>query len=503
MIFEKISAPKLRETYFRGKHESGLDIIVIPKKQTTLYALFATRYGSVDNKFRTEKEKDFHEVPAGVAHFLEHKLFENSNGEDTFLRFSRLGASANAFTSNDVTAYLFSATENYAESLEELVRFVSDPYFTPETVEKEMGIIEQELRMYEDNPHRALYENMLLCLYENHPVRISVGGTVETIREITPEILYNCYNTFYNLSNMALAVAGNVTVEQVLAIADKVLKDEAPVKIEQIIPDEPDEVVTDYTEEIMNVDIPKFAIGFKENRETPVRTAKETVCANILLDIIAGKVSPLYEKMLSEGLINPSFGNEYFIGRGFSVPMFIGESDNPEKVRDLICERIDELRKAGISEEDFEISKNDFFARVFEVPTNEPYVLFEVSTATGSFVSKVRQTVFDFVTENAAIDKNNYILNFRTFGSAKSNMCVIIDVVGSTQEIADTICSLARSRMLHCDFEGRKSTAGNIAFPFSPSDIHMGEVYEFSIFHLAKVASLCETSVLKTEEVGK
>ena len=231
MDFKKIVCDKFQETYFKGVHESGLEVIVIPKKQATLYSLFATRYGSVDNEFKVEGEENFHTVPAGVAHFLEHKLFENSNGEDTFLRFSKLGASCNAFTSTDTTAYLFTATENYYESLEELVSFVSDPYFTPETVEKEMGIIEQELRMYEDNPHRVLYENMLTCLYEAHPVRISVGGTVESIHEITPDILYTCYNTFYNPCNMMLIVCGDVLCDKVAEVVTRSLPKREKVKV--------------------------------------------------------------------------------------------------------------------------------------------------------------------------------------------------------------------------------------------------------------------------------
>ena len=340
--------------------DNGLKIYIMEKPEfNTAYAVFGTKYGSIDTAFSLNGGKTV-TVPEGIAHFLEHKLFESEDG-DAFTKYAKTGAYANAFTSFDKTCYLFSCSNMFYENLDILLGFVQSPYFTAQTVQKEQGIIGQEIRMYDDSPAWCVLFNALRAMYHNNPVKIDIAGTVESIAEITADLLYSCYNTFYNLSNMALAVAGNVTVEQVLAVADKVLKDEAPVKIEQIIPEEPETVVTDYTEEIMNVDIPKFAIGFKENRETPVRTAKETVCANILLDIIAGKVSPLYEKMLSEGLINPSFGNEYFIGRGFSVPMFIGESVSPEKVRDLICKRIDELRKNGITEEDFEISKKRLY----------------------------------------------------------------------------------------------------------------------------------------------
>ena len=361
MEYTSIKSELLKEEYFEINHKSGLKIFVMPKPDYAgAFAMFGTKYGSVDTCFKTDKDQNYTKVPEGIAHFLEHKLFE-SEELDAFARFEKTGASANAFTSFDRTCYIFQCSDNFDKSLEILLDFVKAPYFTEETVQKEQGIIGQEIRMYQDSPDWQVLFNLLGGIYHNNPVKIDIAGTVESIAEITAELLYSCYNTFYNLSNMALAVAGNVTVEQVLAVADKVLKAEEKVTIEQIIPEEPEKVVTDYTEEVMNVDIPKFAIGFKEKKETLVRTAKETVCCNILLDIIAGKVSPLYEEMLSDGLINPSFGNEYFIGRGFSIPMFIGESTNPEKVRDLLCNRITELKKTGISDTDFEISKKRLY----------------------------------------------------------------------------------------------------------------------------------------------
>ena len=351
----------LCEEYYEINHESGLKIFVMPKKDYSgAFAMFVTKYGSVDTCFKTDKDENFTKVPEGIAHFLEHKLFE-SEELDAFERFEKTGASANAFTSFDRTCYIFQCSDNFDESLEILLDFVKAPYFTEETVKKEQGIIGQEIRMYQDSPDWKVLFNLLQGIYHSNPVKIDIAGTVESIAEITADLLYSCYNTFYNLSNMALAVAGNVTPQQVLSVADKVLKREESVQIKQIIPEESETIVKAYTEEVMNVDIPKFALGFKEHHSTPIRSAKETVCMNILLDIIAGKVSPLYEKMLSEGLINPSFSAEYFIGRGFAVPMFMGESADPEKVRDEIFERIDELKKNGISDEDFEISKKRLY----------------------------------------------------------------------------------------------------------------------------------------------
>jgi len=357
MKFNIITSEKLCEKYYRGTHGSGLEIIVIPKKQATLYALFATRYGSVDNRFKTREEKDFHDVPEGIAHFLEHKLFENSNGEDTFLRFSKLGASCNAFTSNDVTAYLFTATENYTESLEELVSFVSDPYFTAETVEKEMGIIEQELRIYEDNPHRALYVNMLLCLYENHPVKIPVGGTPESIRKITPEILYNCYNTFYNPCNMMLIVCGDIDADSVADVVNRALPTREKVFVDKDTYTEKREVHEKYREKHFPVSLPLFCIGVKDpdlknGRNDALRRELEHT---ILLELLFGRGSTLFEELYGEGLINQKFDASYQVSQSFSHSVISGESREPQTVYKRILEEVEAYRTGvrRFSEEDF------------------------------------------------------------------------------------------------------------------------------------------------------
>lgn len=317
--------------------------------------MFGTKYGSVDTRFRIKGEKNFTEVPEGIAHFLEHKLFE-SEELDAFARFEKTGANANAFTSFDKTCYIFGCSGNFEQSLEILLDFVKHPYFTEATVQKEQGIIGQEIRMYQDDPDWQVLFNLLRGIYENNPVRIDIAGTVESISEITADLLYSCYNTFYNNSNMALAVAGSVTAEQVLKIADRVLKKEEPIEIENVFPEEPEKPKTDYIEEKLGVDIPKFALGFKQTHKTAAVTAEQSVKTDIALDIIAGKTSLLYSEMLEQGLINPTFGSEYFTGRGFAFPMFIGESREPEKVRDKIFAEIERLRKDGISDDDFEIS---------------------------------------------------------------------------------------------------------------------------------------------------
>ena len=351
----------LNEEYYEINHKSGLKIFVMEKPDYTgAFSMFGTKYGSVDTCFKLKNEAEYTKVPEGIAHFLEHKLFE-SEELDAFQRFEKTGANANAFTSFDRTCYIFQCSDNFDESLEILLDFVKHPYFTEATVQKEQGIIGQEIKMYQDSPDWQVLFNLLRGLYVNNPVRIDIAGTVESIAQINADLLYSCYNTFYNLSNMALAVVGNVTVNQVLAVADKVLKAEEPVEFEQIIPEEPETVATDYIEETLSVDIPKFAIGFKQSIKTPVRSAKEIVCMNIALDIIAGKTSALYNSLIANGLINPTFGSEYFIGRGFAAAMFSGESKQPEKVKDAVLRNIESLKANGISDDDFNISRKRLY----------------------------------------------------------------------------------------------------------------------------------------------
>ena len=356
MVCRTIRNELLNEEYYEINHSSGLKIFVMEKPDYSgAYAIFGTKYGSVDTCFKLENEKEYTSVPEGIAHFLEHKLFE-SEELDAFTRFAETGANANAYTSFDRTCYLFQCSQEFEKNLEILLDFVKAPYFTEETVQKEQGIIGQEIRMYQDSPDWQVLFNLLRGMYSNNPVRIDIAGTIDSIAQINADLLYSCYNTFYNLSNMALAVVGNVKKETVLSIVDRVIKPEAPVIFEQIIPDEPKSVAKKLIEEEMGVDMPKFALGFKENPVTAVPCAKKNLTVNIALDIIGGKVSPLYSELMEKGLINPAFGKEYFIGRGFAAPMYTGESCNPEEVKDAVIAKIKDIKENGISNEDFNVS---------------------------------------------------------------------------------------------------------------------------------------------------
>lgn len=358
-----IRSELLDEQYYEIRHDSGLTVLVMEKPQCTgAFAMFGTRYGSVDTCFKLESETNYTCVPEGIAHYLEHKLFE-SEELDAFERFAKTGASANAFTSFDKTCYLFQCAERVEENLEILLDFVKHPYFTKETVQKEQGIIGQEIRMYQDNPDWALGFNLYRAVYHKNPVRIDIAGTIESIAQITPELLYACYRTFYNNSNMVLAVAGNVTRAQVLAVCDKVLQKEEPVRFAQIVPEEPTTVAQPYVEAVMPVELPKFELGFKQPAQPILRDSKECNSMQILLEIIAGKLSPLYHELLEQGLVNPSFSAYYFTGRGFALPSFVGESGDPERVRAAILARIEDLRQNGISDEDFDLTRKSLYGQ--------------------------------------------------------------------------------------------------------------------------------------------
>ncbi len=344
----------LQEGYYSVEHESGLRIYVYPKEDyASTYAVFGTKYGSIDTRFKRSDKADFTEIPAGTAHFLEHKLFE-SEELDAFQRYAKTGASANAYTSFDRTCYLFTCTGNFKENFQILLDFVRHPYFTEETVQKEQGIIGQEIDMYKDSPEWECLFNLLDAMYVNHPVKIDIAGTKQSISEITADMLFSCYNTFYNLSNMALAVAGNTTVEEVLEIADSLLEADEDVTVERAFLDEPAEIVKSYVEENLPVATPVFAFGYKESHENHERTLEEEIAMSIILDILAGQMSPLYKELLDDGLVNNTFSTEYFNGYNYAAPIFSGESTDPVTVAEKIKKRIAELKKTLITEEQFE-----------------------------------------------------------------------------------------------------------------------------------------------------
>ncbi len=355
MNITEIKSERAGDSYYKIDHPSGLTIYVYPKEgYNSAYAIFGTRYGSVNTCFSVDGGEKI-TVPDGIAHYLEHKLFESEDG-DAFVRYAKTGANANAYTSFEKTCYLFSCTDRFDDSLEILLDFVQKPYFTAQTVAKEQGIIGQEIKMYDDSPEWRVMFNMLEAMYKNHPVKIDIAGTVDTIAEITAEKLYDVYNVFYNLNNMVLCVSGNITVEQVLKTADRMLKPCEKHDITNYFEDEPYEICEPYVEQSFPVSVPLFNLGFKERADKALNE-KKLAQTDILLSMLASNTSELYRSLMDSNLINSTFSYELFEGPGYCSVIFGGESRAPKQAAEMIKQYIQRVKKDGLDKNDFEIAK--------------------------------------------------------------------------------------------------------------------------------------------------
>lgn len=359
-----VSYPELDEGLWRETLENGLTVMVVPRKGfTKKLAYFVTDFGSIHGDFTLEG-KTYH-APYGVAHYLEHKMFDMPGGRDVSQEFADLGASVNAFTSYDMTAYYFGCTEGFSQCLRLLLEFVSTPYFTQESVDKERGIIDQEIGMNEDAPDTRVFENLMRVLYQEHAIREPILGTRETIREITPQVLEVCHRAFYTPGNMMLCVVGDVDPEEVADLARDVLGTEKrPVgqKLrpwqEELIAPQP--LVTDRMEVVM----PTFQMAFKcqplGNGEPAIRGE---MVADLAAEALFGESSPLYLRLYEQGLLDSSFGGGFETIDGAAMLMCSGDSTDPEAVRDAILEEGRRIAAEGIPEEDFLAMKRSALGR--------------------------------------------------------------------------------------------------------------------------------------------
>jgi predicted Zn-dependent peptidase len=341
---EKIAFDQLKEELFHEKLANGLNVYILPKPGfNKTYATFTTKYGSVDNTFVPLGKNDFVTVPDGIAHFLEHKLFEKEDG-DVFQQFSKQGASANAFTSFTRTAYLFSSTSDVEKNLETLIDFVQSPYFSEKTVEKEKGIIGQEITMYDDNPDWRLYFGIIQNLYKNHPVRIDIAGTIESISHITKDLLYECYNTFYHPSNMLLFIVGPVDPEKIMnqVKENQAKKDyKAMPEIDRYFEEEPVQAAEKKQVLQMNVQTSKCLVGIKALHvdQTGETLLKNELTMNVLLDLLFGKSSENYDQLYNDGLVDETFSFDYTQEQGFGFAMIGGDTSDP----DQLAQRLQEM----------------------------------------------------------------------------------------------------------------------------------------------------------------
>lgn len=417
------------EQYTYVKHPTGLDIYIWKMEDySTTHALFGTKYGSINTKFKTKDEADFITVPNGIAHYLEHKLFENEDC-DVFSLYAKTGASANAYTSFDKTCYLFSCTDNVYDSLEILLSFVQNPYFTEETVRKEQGIIGQEIRMYDDDAGWRVFFNMLQGMYHNHPVKIDIAGTVESIAQINADLLYKCYYTFYNLNNMVLSIAGNVDEDRVLEICDKFLKNNDNPELETAFEDEPETVCKKEVVQNLEISMPMFNIGFKAKPEKGLDALRAEVETNFVLSLLADESSDFYKKLYDEGLINSSFSSEVFKGDGYFCSIFGGESRDPRLVRDRIIEEIDRCKREGFDRERFDCVKKAYYGALIRNFNDAEAIATNVINA-----GMERLSFFDVIETVAAVAFEDMAKRLDKQFDTKNVTISIIEPLGGKEE---------------------------------------------------------------------
>ena len=355
----------IKEKLYLEELENGLKVIVIPKKDTNKkMAIIGTKFGSVDNHFIKPQTKEEIVIPDGVAHFLEHKMFEQANGTNSLDTLTAMGVEANAYTTNDHTAYYFEAVDNFEPAFKELLDYVFNPYYTDENVEKEKGIIAQEIRMYDDDAISKVFLNALECMYEKCPVRLDVAGTVESVNKINKDILYDCYNTFYNPSNMILSVCGDFEPNYIIEfVKNNMRKIEKIGKIERIYPKEPEKIYSNFKETSMDVSIPSFVIGIKDNLEKENIVKKELIL-NILLNYLLDENSKLYKELYDEGLLISEPDLEYEYSDIYSHMIIFSYSKDPKKVFEKIKTEISNLKENGLEVKSFNRVKNKIYGRL-------------------------------------------------------------------------------------------------------------------------------------------
>ncbi|NTU28937.1 insulinase family protein [Brevibacillus sp. HB1.1] len=355
-VFEQVN-----ETVYHETLQNGLQVYLVPKQGfSKTYAVFTTRYGSIDSHFRTRSGEEIN-VPDGIAHFLEHKMFEKKD-RDVMHEFSKNGASCNAFTSFNRTAYLFSCTDKLDDNLNLLLDYVQDPYFTDASVEKEKGIIGQEITMYDDNPDWKVYVNLLKAMYQKYPINIEIAGTIETISHITKEYLYQCYETFYHPANMLLLVVGSFEPEAIMKLIreNQGAKEFAPApQITRVFPEEPSAPAEAKVEAFLTVGLPKCMIGIKEKENGLTKEAllKRELTTKLVLDIAFGTSSAVYERLYDSELITESFDFDYSSEQDYAYTIIGGDTPDPERLVETIKAEIEQLKQNGIAQNDFERAK--------------------------------------------------------------------------------------------------------------------------------------------------
>ena len=342
-----IESSIIKEKIYTEQLENGLTVMLVPKETTNKkYAIWGTHFGSIDNHFINPESGEEVYVPDGVAHYLEHKMFEQENGHNSLDVLMALGVDANAYTTNNHTAYLFEATEHFTEALDELMDYVQHPFFTDENVEKERGIIGQEIGMYDDDPGWKLYMNALDCMYNTNPIKIDIAGTVESIAKIDKDVLYKCYNTFYHPSNMVMVICGNIKPDEMLQeIKNRLVIKNKQAEIKRIYEKEEEAIHTQFKEESMDISKPIFLVGYKDKVTTDNSKVKRHIAIEILMNMLIGNSSNLYQKLYQEGAILAVPDMDYEFSNTYAHAMISGQSQEPKKIKKELQEEIEKQKQ--------------------------------------------------------------------------------------------------------------------------------------------------------------
>ena len=358
-----IESLKIKEKAYIEKLENGMKIIIIPKKNTKKkYVIWGTHFGSIDNRFIMPQTGEEVFIPDGVAHFLEHKMFEQPDGTNSLDTLMALGLDANAYTTNDHTAYLFECTDNFYEGLDELMDYVQHPYFTDENVEKEKGIIGQEINMYDDDPGWQLYINIMNCLYKDNPIKLDIAGSIESISKITTDVLYKCYNTFYHPSNMVMVLCGDFEPEKLLQeVKNRLIPKENQGEIKRIYPQKENSINKPEKTAQMEVSLPMFMMGFKDIENSAENRIQKHIAIEILLNMLIGKSSDLYKELYENGILLAQPELDYEWSHEYAHVLISGFSQKPELVKQKIDEEIGKMQKDGLNEENFNRIKRKIY----------------------------------------------------------------------------------------------------------------------------------------------
>lgn len=368
------------EKVFEHELSNGLRLFIIPKKgfQKT-FVTYTTQFGSLDSTFKPHNEDQLITVPDGVAHFLEHKLFEKDGEEDLFTAFANDNAQVNAFTSFDRTSYLFSATDNVDSNIIRLLNMVETPYFSKETVDKEKGIIAEEIKMYQEQPGYKIMFNTLRAMYHNHPIKVDIAGSVESIYDITKDDLYACYETFYHPSNMVLFVVGDVDPEHICSLVKthEAQRDKTnQPNIQRGTVDEPLEVVTPVVTEEMKLQSPRLMLGFKNQPyvETPQRYVQRDLEMTLFYELVFGEETDFYQMLLTEDLIDESFGYQFVLEPTYSFSIITSATQQPDKLKEVLLSELQKYRGNLQDEEAFNLLKKQFIGEFISSLNSPEYI---------------------------------------------------------------------------------------------------------------------------------